>query len=61
MKELPHVVAVLPYGDTSKVRILTSKQKAFTQKDVTKAIKGLDMDLESFKHSSKTKSSKKNG
>ena len=58
MTNLPDVVAVLPFGDTKTVKILTSKSSGITEKAVAKAISGTSFKIQSFKHK-KLKSKKK--
>ncbi len=50
MTNLPDVVAVLPFGDTETVKILTSKSSGITKKAVAKAISGTSFKIQNFKH-----------
>ena len=43
-------MAVLPFGDTRTVKILSSKSSGITEKAVAKAISGTSFKLQNFKH-----------
>lgn len=43
----------MPFGDTHKVKILTSKPKSFTQQDVVEALDGTDFELKGFEYASR--------
>lgn len=53
MQDLPNVLAAMPFGDTHKVKILTSKPKSFTQQDVVEALDGTDFELKGFEYASR--------
>jgi len=48
LQELPNVIAALPFGDTHKVKVLTSKPKSFDKKAAIAILDGTDYEVVGF-------------
>lgn len=59
MSNLPDVQAVLPFGDTKKVKILASKAKGITKESVVKALADTDYKVTAFTAKQLKKKAKK--